>query len=1583
VNYFFKFGGPSMSVDTACSSSAVALNLACNSIWSNECDTALAGGMMLLTSPDTFCGLSKGHFLSTTGQCKTFDDKADGYCRGEAVASVVVKRLSAAQADNDKILGLILSAGTNYSAKSVSITHPHSATQETLYKRLLAEAGLDPFDVDYVEMHGTGTQAGDAAEMASVSNVFAPSSTPRPRQHPLYLGSAKANLGHGESVSGVTALMKIMLVLREQQIPPHIGIKSGTINHSFPGLDERNIRIAMGSTDFPCQQSRRRRVLLNNFGAAGGNTALLLEEAPLTKAGASHDPRCDHIVTISAKRPESLRKNIENMIEYLDKQPEVSLSDLSYTTTARRIQHSYRVAVVASSISDLRDRLSVALQSHEYKPHAKSPRVALVFTGQGSFHIPLAKTLYETCTQFREDVQRFDNLSRDHGFLSMLGAVDGTISEANDLCATQTQLALTTVQMALYRLYATWGVKYTVVVGHSLGEYAALYASGVLSASDALYLVGRRATLLEASCTRGTHSMLAVNASAETLRKMLGERFNLLEITCRNGPVDIVLGGPDSQVKDIKEYLDSQGVQCTILAIPYAFHSSQVEPLLDSFEEAAAGVVYCDPTCPLASPLLGSVIRDSGIIGPEYLRRHARETVDFHKAVEAIDKEDLCDKDTVWLELGPSAVCLKMIKSILGPQSEGACVLKAREDPWTTACRALSLLYTRGLALSWSEYHRDFEAGQQLLHLPSYAFEETNYYIEYKGDWALRKGDDLANAPTTLSVPARSGPGTSSVQRLISRDIVGGKSVMVFETDLSDPALHHMIAGHVMNGVALCPAGVFADMALTIGEFVTRDKCSSVPPSGINVTDMEIVKGLVVPALRPDQPQLVRLEATTDFERGSVHVVISELSHDRKSAGCNVKCVVRYGEHHTWLKEWARTAYLISKRIEHLELDAKAGSTARLPRSLVYKLFSTVVNYSQGYQGIYEALINVEELEAAATIHFQQDRHGGEFTNSPIWIDNLAQLSGFLMNATGITNSLKEVFIAQGWESFQIAQEIDPAKEYRVHLKMRDLTRGLYVGDTSILQDGQMVGLIGGIKFQKLSRRTMDAVLKVSPSDSHQSTRHSPSESPKVMQPRTKALSEHVQANVPDSKVWVNTTKDEAFAIFAQEVGMSIAELSDTTSLSDLGVDSLLSLTILAKLRERLGIDVPQSAFQDCESVRDLRQLISTCTSQETALHDNNEDTSSSESSKIYTPPARGTPGKAESVTIDLNTVYTVIADQIGVSVTELLAANDFEALGVDSLMSLSILGSLRESLGLDVQPDMMQGTFSLDTIKSEFERCFPSKQPVNLSSAEDVTHPTPKAKSVLLQGNAKSADKTLFLFPDGSGSASSYINLPNIPEDICVFGIDSPFLRRADEYTCTLEEASRIMLNEVRRRQPTGPYLLAGWSAGGMYAYEAARLLIASGEKVEKLILIDSPCRLLHGAMPQDVLDFVSQSGVITAKNNGAAPEWLIKHFSATIEAVKRYSPQAIESSVAPDTFLIWASKGVFEDFGKTTKIDLSDSVATWLLQPKPSPGSQGWDRLLCPERVWSTSVSGNHFSMVHPPEVSFLFHGMDSMLI
>ena len=792
--------------------------MACNSIWSNECDTALAGGMNIVTGAKNYEGLSAGHFLSETGGCKTYDDAADGYCRGEAVGSVVVKRLDAAQADNDNILATILSTGSNYPAESMSITHPHGPTQETLYRQVLSQAGIGPFDVDYIEMHGTGTQAGDAVEMSSISNVFAPATPSRPADQPLYVSATKANLGHGEAASGVTALIKTLLVLREQKLPRHVGIK-GAVNHTFPNLEARNIKIPQKVLAFPSPlPKRRRRLLVNNFSAAGGNTALILEE-PIDyhPQSAVADLRPDHIINVTAKTSTALRKNTQNLIDYLDRNDGIRLTDLSYTTTARRIQHPIRTSFVASTVSQLVQQLAQSLENGDSKAPRKHPEVAFAFTGQGSLYSSLGKDLFESSSQFRGDLTRFDQISKCHGFPSFLSVIDGSVNDLHTLRPVQTQLAITATQMALCRLWESWGIRPNLVIGHSLGEYAALHASEVLTASDTLYLVGQRAILLEELCTMRTHAMLAAHITIEAAKKVLGEIIEDMEVACINGPGDIVLSGSAQSIEEADQKLQSNGIRCTILKVPFAFHSSQVDPILEPFEKAASKINFMKPRIPIVSPLLRSVMKDSGVVNPVYLRRHAREPVNFHEALKACKMEGLIRADSVWLELGPHPLCLGMIKASLGGNIQGSATLRNDESSWTTACKSLSRICTLGLDVAWNEYHRDFEAGQRLLILPTYAFEEKNYWIEYKNDWLLTKG--ATNDSPYPSVV--SGPATTTVQRLISQEAKDGKASLVFETDLADPAMHAAIIGHLINGIGLCPAVSFRSLLWLVEEKLT------------------------------------------------------------------------------------------------------------------------------------------------------------------------------------------------------------------------------------------------------------------------------------------------------------------------------------------------------------------------------------------------------------------------------------------------------------------------------------------------------------------------------------------------------------------------------------------------------------------------------------------------------------------------------------------------------------------------------------------------------------------------------------------
>lgn len=517
INYHFKFSGPSFIIDTACSSSLAAIQLACTSLQAGECDTAFTGGANVLTNPDIFSGLSRGHFLSKTGSCKTFDNDADGYCRGDGVATVILKRLDDALSDKDPILGVILRTATNHSAEAISITHPHVGAQEFLFSKVLQDCGVDPHEIRYVEMHGTGTQAGDGVEMQSVSNVFAPRSRQRGTDEPLYVGAIKANIGHGESVAGVSSLIKLLLMMQKNVIPPHCGIK-GVLNKNFPvDLGKRNVNIARKKTAFPRPKNGTRRLFLNNFSAAGGNTALLLEDAPERKHAETSDPRTMSIVTVSAKSLASFKKNTQRLESYIGNISNVDLSSLSYTTTSRRIHYNYRAAIPTIDVAHVSATLR-ALRSAPPTPISMtSPQVAFAFTGQGSQYCGIGMHLWQSSEHFRSDLELFNNLAQSQGFVPFLGLVDGSVEDIKQISPVAVQLGLVCIQIALVRLWASWGIKPTCVLGHSLGEYAALNAAGVLSVADTIHLVGERARQMEEKCVPDTVCLFGFDLCCQSI----------------------------------------------------------------------------------------------------------------------------------------------------------------------------------------------------------------------------------------------------------------------------------------------------------------------------------------------------------------------------------------------------------------------------------------------------------------------------------------------------------------------------------------------------------------------------------------------------------------------------------------------------------------------------------------------------------------------------------------------------------------------------------------------------------------------------------------------------------------------------------------------------------------------------------------------------------------------------------------------------------------------------------------------------------------------------------------------------------
>lgn len=588
-------------------------------------------------------------------------------------------------------------------------------------------------------------------------------------------------------------------MMENNEIPPHCGIKT-KINHNFPtDLKARNVHIALEPAPWKRPGDGKRSVFMNNFSAAGGNTALLMEDAPTAISKSPRDNRSCHLVAVSAKSMESLQRNIDALIRFIDDTPDLSLPAISYTSTARRIHHSFRSIVAGADLQTVQQAFRELAPCRPVP--AKPPRVAFVFTGQGSAYSGMARELFENVSSFQADIQRLDSIAQNQGFPTFLPLIDGSSAEFKYLSPVVTQVGAACAQMALARLWISWGVTPGAVIGHSLGEYAALHIAGVLSASDVIYLTGTRAQMLEQRCSAGTHAMLAIKTSLSTIIPRLAG--TTCEIACINGANEIVISGNIVEIDGLSNVLTTDGVKCTKLEVPFAFHSAQVEPILQDFERAAQGAVFEKPAIPFISPLLQDAVSSSEILNPSYLRQACRKTVNFLGAMEMARAADVVSEKTIWVEIGAHPVCSGMIKSILGSQTLAFASLRRNGDTWRTLAESVASLHRAGVEVNWNEYHRDFEGSHEVLRLPSYNWDNKNHWIQYDNNFCLTKGDCvMPSAPAAKASPLS----TSSVHTVIDQKIDRDISTVIVESDLSEPALAGVVQGHKVNGANLCPS---------------------------------------------------------------------------------------------------------------------------------------------------------------------------------------------------------------------------------------------------------------------------------------------------------------------------------------------------------------------------------------------------------------------------------------------------------------------------------------------------------------------------------------------------------------------------------------------------------------------------------------------------------------------------------------------------------------------------------------------------------------------------------------------------------
>ncbi|KAL8989971.1 MAG: hypothetical protein Q9177_001265 [Variospora cf. flavescens] len=1237
INYFFKFSGPSFNCDTACSSSLATIQIACTTLWAGDADTVVAGGLNVLTNSDAFAGLSNGHFLSKTGSCKTWDSGADGYCRGDGVGSVVLKRLEDAEADNDNILGVILSGATNHSAEAVSITHPHAGAQSYLYNQVVQRAGVNPLDVDYIEFHGTGTQAGDSVEMQSITSVFAPIVGRRNKKQSLHIGAVKSNVGHGEAAAGVTALIKVLCMLKENAIPRHVGIKT-EINPGFPkDMDKRNIHIPSVTTPWPRVPGKKRTAVVNNFSAAGGNTTILLEDGPIREISGI-DPRSAHVVTVSAKSKVSLKGNINRILKYLSTFPDTSVADLSYTTSSRRVHHNHRFALPVSDIAQVTQGLNGCLDKLDALKAVSTlgpPPVAFAFTGQGVSFNPAHLQLFQDFSYFRAQIQHLDNIAQMQGFYSILPAFDGSSPKDAAFSPVIAQLAHVCGEIALAKFWAALGIKPAVVVGHSLGEYAALHVAGVLSASDTIFLVGSRARLLEQTCKPGSHVMVSVRGSVSEIQDSASPKP--YEVACINGPKDTVLCGTLEQMESVAESLQADGLKSMKLDIPYAFHSAQVDPLLDEFEKIAKdGVIFKAPMLPIISPLLGKVIFDEKTVNATYLRRATRETVNFVGALDFAQQLTTTDEKTAWVEIGPHPVCTNFIKNIVPAVNLAVPSMKKGEDNWVTLANSMATLHCGGFELEWNELDRPFESSLKLLDLPTYAWNDKNYWIEYNGDWALTKGNNFyapKEEPKATTAPEPvSSLSTSTVQQIIEEDWTENTARVVMQSDLMKPDFYAAANGHFMNGCGVVTSSIHADIAYTLGKYIYEQLRPGTKQVDMNVSNLVVTKGLIAQK-NSKKPQRIQVTATADLTENKVdlkwHNVHDDGSLDEEETGF-ANANIFYGDSEKWLHDWARTEHLVQGRIDTLARMAQEGTVNKVNRSMAYKLFANLVDYAEKYRGMHTVTLN--DYEAYADVVLTKEK-SGTWTVPPYFIDSVAHLAGFILNGSDAVDNKNNFFVTPGWSTMRFARPLEAGGKYQSYVKMLPTPEdpGIFLGDVYIMQNNHIMGMVGGIKFRQYPRILINkffsapdggspkgapAAKKADPPKKAPAPQKAPEakavEAPKPAEkaPAEKAApveeaTEKAAVKVEEkpasaNKKGHNALEDvdadsvaaKAIKLIENEAALEDSDMVDEASFASLGIDSLMSLVIAEKFREELQVTVGGSLFLEYPTVGDLKSWL-------------------------------------------------------------------------------------------------------------------------------------------------------------------------------------------------------------------------------------------------------------------------------------------------------------------------------------------------------------------------------------------------------